>query len=206
MDIHEHEQGTAVSKASSLGETRQLLRRLEGLGEVKAPASIIPAVLGRVGLADAYFSLESAIGPVFVAFNDRGISAVMPAMGPSGFEEAFQARTGRRARRIDRPPGELARAMAAQLAGARPHGLHFDLRGLSEFEQAVLRKALEIPRGEVRPYVWIAAEIERPGGSPRWARHWGATRSHCSSRAIGWCAATAGPVATRSARRPSAPC
>jgi O-6-methylguanine DNA methyltransferase len=37
-----------------------------------------------------------------------------------------------------------------------------DLRGHSPFEQDVWRKALEIPRGEVRPYGWIAAEIGRP--------------------------------------------
>jgi len=30
------------------------------------------------------------------------------------------------------------------------------------FEQAVLRKTREIPRGEVRPYGWIAREIGRP--------------------------------------------
>ena len=32
----------------------------------------------------------------------------------------------------------------------------------NEFERAVLEKALEIPRGEVRPYSWIASEIGRP--------------------------------------------
>jgi O-6-methylguanine DNA methyltransferase len=37
-----------------------------------------------------------------------------------------------------------------------------DLRRHTPFEQAVWRKALEIPRGEVRPYGWIAAEIGRP--------------------------------------------
>jgi O-6-methylguanine DNA methyltransferase len=37
-----------------------------------------------------------------------------------------------------------------------------DLRGLSEFERAVLLKALEIPAGEVRPYSWIAREIGHP--------------------------------------------
>ena len=51
---------------------------LAGLGDVKAPSSIIPTVLSRVGLADVYFSLESPIGRVFVAFNDHGVSAVMP--------------------------------------------------------------------------------------------------------------------------------
>jgi O-6-methylguanine DNA methyltransferase len=48
-----------------------------------------------------------------------------------------------------------------RLAGVRSN-VHFDLRGLSEFERAVLLKALEIPRGEVRPYAWIAREIGRP--------------------------------------------
>ncbi|HET8632425.1 MAG TPA: methylated-DNA--[protein]-cysteine S-methyltransferase, partial [Thermomicrobiales bacterium] len=41
--------------------------------------------------------------------------------------------------------------------------LEFDLRGLSEFERAVLLKALDIPRGQVRPYAWVAREIGRPG-------------------------------------------
>jgi O-6-methylguanine DNA methyltransferase len=35
-------------------------------------------------------------------------------------------------------------------------------RGHTEFERDVWLKALEIPRGEVRPYGWVAAEIGRP--------------------------------------------
>jgi methylated-DNA-[protein]-cysteine S-methyltransferase len=38
----------------------------------------------------------------------------------------------------------------------------FDLRSVTEFERAVLLKAFEIPRGEVRTYGWIAAEIGHP--------------------------------------------
>ena len=34
--------------------------------------------------------------------------------------------------------------------------------GLSPFERSVLRKTLEIPRGQVRPYGWIAREIGHP--------------------------------------------
>ena len=37
-----------------------------------------------------------------------------------------------------------------------------DLDTLTEFEQAVLRKTMEIPYGEVRPYSWVAREIGRP--------------------------------------------
>jgi len=59
------------------------------------------------------------------------------------------------------PPVALARAVERRLRGERAE-IRFDLRGLTEFERATLLKASEIPRGEVRPYGWIAAEIGRP--------------------------------------------
>ena len=62
----------------------------------------------------------------------------------------------------DALPDRLARAIDRRLAGDRRVRIDLDLRGHSEFEQDVWRKALEIPRGEVRPYGWIAAEIGRP--------------------------------------------
>ena len=52
--------------------------------------------------------------------------------------------------------------MSGRLAGQEPGDLQFDLSGLSEFEKAVVSKALEIPKGEVRPYAWVAAEIGQP--------------------------------------------
>jgi O-6-methylguanine DNA methyltransferase len=151
-----------TKEQQTLAETRRLVNGLADLGPVAAPAGILPAVLVRVGLADGYWSLESPIGRVYVAYNDQGISAVMRAEGAASFEEAFLARFGRPARTMAGPPRGLASAVRKRMAGDRSTGLQFDLRGLSEFEQAVLRKALEIPRGEVRPYAWIAAEIGRP--------------------------------------------
>ena len=59
-------------------------------------------------------------------------------------------------------PAGLARAIERRLAGDRRARIELDLRGSSAFEQAVWLKALEIPRGEVRPYGWVAAEIGRP--------------------------------------------
>jgi O-6-methylguanine DNA methyltransferase len=41
-------------------------------------------------------------------------------------------------------------------------GTRFDLRSVTEFERAVLLKAREIPRGQVRTYRWIAAQIGHP--------------------------------------------
>jgi O-6-methylguanine DNA methyltransferase len=52
--------------------------------------------------------------------------------------------------------------LRSAFAGGGARGLRFDLGGLSEFERAVLRKALEVPAGEVRPYAWVAREIGRP--------------------------------------------
>ena len=57
-----------------------------------------------------------------------------------------------------RPPVGLA----AALRSGKATSLRYDLDALTEFERAVLAKALEIPAGEVRPYGWIAREIGRP--------------------------------------------
>ncbi|HLH73635.1 MAG TPA: methylated-DNA--[protein]-cysteine S-methyltransferase [Chloroflexota bacterium] len=43
--------------------------------------------------------------------------------------------------------------------------LSFDLRGCTPFEQAVLLKTAEIPRGEIRPYSWIAKEVGHPAAA-----------------------------------------
>ena len=54
------------------------------------------------------------------------------------------------------------RAIGRRLAGDRRVRIDLDLQGIHDFERDVWRKTLEIPRGEVRPYGWIAAEIGRP--------------------------------------------
>ncbi|MGH2513551.1 MAG: methylated-DNA--[protein]-cysteine S-methyltransferase [Candidatus Limnocylindrales bacterium] len=62
---------------------------------------------------------------------------------------------------VELPP-RLTAAIQRRLAGDRRVSIPLDLRGHTPFERAVWRKALEIPRGEVRPYGWIAGEIGRP--------------------------------------------
>ena len=151
--MNRHEQDT-------IGASRELLGRLRDLGEVRAPASILPTVLDRVGPGDAYAPLDTPIGAVFVAYNDAGVSAVMRAAGAAEFERAFRARFVRPIRPAAEPPAWLVRAAGRD--GSRIAPTRFDLRGLSEFERAVLLKALEIPRGEVRTYGWVAREIGRP--------------------------------------------
>jgi O-6-methylguanine DNA methyltransferase len=134
---------------------------LAGLHE-PAPPGLAHATLVAVGLADDYAVMPSPVGPLRVAWNGRGVSAVEEAPDDAAFEARFHARTGRIARRRDRLPDALARKIERRLAGDRRNRIDLDLRGSTEFERAVWLKALEIPRGEVRPYGWIAAEIGRP--------------------------------------------
>lgn len=127
-----------------------------------APPSLAPGVLAEVGLADRYARFESPIGPVVVAWNGIGVSAVEASPDDATFEASHEARTGRRAIRAERLPESLGRAIGRRLAGDRRVPIDLDLRGRTAFERDVWHKALEIPRGEVRPYGWIAAEIGRP--------------------------------------------
>lgn len=134
---------------------------LAGLRE-PAPAGLAHATLVAVGLADDYAVIDSPVGLLRVAWNGRGVSEVTGETDDAAFEARFHARTGRRARRVPALPTDLARRIVKRLAGDRHNRIDLDLRGSTPFEQAVWMKALEIPRGEVRPYGWIAAEIGRP--------------------------------------------
>jgi O-6-methylguanine DNA methyltransferase len=141
---------------------RELAAGLRGL-RPEPPPTLRPAVLERVGLADAFITVEGPAGPLLVAYNGRGISATAPAGDEAGFVARFLARHRRPLRPAGEPPARLLAQLRRYIdpagGGAPPR---FDLRGVSAFEQAVLDKTAEIPRGEVRPYAWVAGEIGRP--------------------------------------------
>lgn len=142
--------------------SRQLVRNLRGLTAPTAPTGLLPNILGELGLADRYFTHDSTLGTLLIAFSTEGIAAVGRGQEHEAFIANYEQRHGRSLRAITAPPAPLARSVARQLAGERTN-LRFDLRMLSEFERATLLKALDIPGGEVRPYGWIAREIGRSG-------------------------------------------
>ena len=142
--------------------SRQFVRELRSLAEVEPPKGLLPAVLRELGLADTFFSIESQLGPLLIAYNARGIAAVGRGEDREAFVAGYAARCGRPLRITPTSPSALSQAIARRLRGEHAD-LRFDLRGLSEFERATLLKATEIPRGEIRPYAWIAREIGRPG-------------------------------------------
>jgi O-6-methylguanine DNA methyltransferase len=128
---------------------RQFFRDIRALGHVQAPPRVLEGILEAIDLGDRFAAFETALGPVFVAWNRHGVSAVMKTTTPDEFAGRFQERFGR----LPRPAAELPGLVDTK---------QFDLRSVTEFERAVLLKALEIPRGEVRTYGWIAAEIGHP--------------------------------------------
>src|SRR5262249_624029 len=132
---------------------------LKRLGEGRAPRGFAERVLAQAGVADSYAVFETVLGSVHVAWNPRGVSAAMRAESALEFEEWFGHQVGRRLVRVD-PPGELLAKIEDQLSGRRR--LKFDLRGLTPFAQAGLLKTLQMPRGQVRPYGWVAREIGHP--------------------------------------------
>ena len=130
------------------------LERLAG----ELPERVSEGVALGTGLAEGYDFYESAIGTVVVTFNPLGVSSV----GAAGeFEERRASRSQRPLIRAEAPAAWRARIPEAIERGT-PGKLPVDLRSVTEFQESVLRATATIPRGEVRPYGWVAREIDRP--------------------------------------------
>jgi O-6-methylguanine DNA methyltransferase len=145
-----------------LAGVRHLRQQLRDLASVEAPSSLLAGILTTAGIADRYFTLDTPLGVTYIAYNDHGLSAVRRPDSAAEFERSFRQHFGRAVYPATEPPEELVNELRRELRGEGRARIRFDLRGVSEFERAVLLKALEIPRGEVRPYTWIAREIGNP--------------------------------------------
>ena len=111
----------------------ELTEGLARLGKVRAPEGFAERVLAA---ADRHAIVQSELGKLLVT------------LGPGSIAGVRLATRADRHLRLEELPARLRR--------------RFDLSRLNPFQQAVLRKTLEIPRGEVRPYSWVAAEIGQP--------------------------------------------
>ncbi|HEX2023821.1 MAG TPA: MGMT family protein [Acidimicrobiales bacterium] len=106
----------------------------------------------------SYASIPTPLGPAFVAWTDRGVSAVEITDDEAGFAASCAARLGQPVERTAAVP----EALAAALATGEVDGVALDLRGVSPFAADVLRAVASIPRGEVRSYGWVASQAGRP--------------------------------------------
>jgi O-6-methylguanine DNA methyltransferase len=132
--------------------------RLSGLGG-GLPDGITEGVALGTGLADGYDLYPSPLGEVVVTFNIDGVSSV--DLATTGYERRFATRHGRGLLRAE-PPTEWAGHIPEAMEAGTPGRLPVDLRSRTPFEVKVLRIAASIPRGEVRPYGWLAREADRP--------------------------------------------
>lgn len=130
---------------------------------VDPPETVGDRVLVGVGLADEFVEWPSVVGRLFVAFNGRGVSTVSADADVADFAAYFRRRHARPLKRAEALPEVIERHLAEAIDRGRPGRLPVDLRGVTSFQRDVLLTAATIPRGEVRPYGWIARELGNPG-------------------------------------------
>lgn len=143
-----------------------LLTELAGLA-AEAPAGLMDQIVAR------WVRVPGPLGDLSVAFTDHGIAYVRMAGDQAAadndndddgdgdgadFADSFRRRFARPLLPAERPPAGLLPA----LRSGKATDLRFDLRGLTGFQADVLRAAQTIPKGQVRPYAWIARQIGRP--------------------------------------------
>ena len=140
-----------------------LVSALEDIGAVRAPSTLLPRVLDAVRGGEVRFaSVATEIGDMWIAWSARGVRAAMRFVSAEEFAQWYASRFGVVPVRAAALPDALRRNVLALLAGESRASVEFDLGGLRPFERDVLQTALRIPRGEVRPYSWIARRIGRP--------------------------------------------
>lgn len=142
----------------------KITEELTGL-RTQAPPTLMPAVLLETGVADGFAAIVTPAGPAFLAFNKRGVSACEFGSDVKAFSASFESRFGRTAVPVDHLPNRLAGGVERVMASGKLGSLPVDLSSVSEFAQAVLRQTSKIPKGEVRPYGWVAREIGKPGAT-----------------------------------------
>jgi methylated-DNA-[protein]-cysteine S-methyltransferase len=126
-------------------------------------ADFTTAIFGRIGV-DRYHVGDSILGPVYVGWTARGVSAVRLA-GALDDEETFarwyRERIGRRIVRAVETD-TIARAAQAKLCDLSAEDVPLDLESATPFERAVLANVTQIPAGCARPYALLARDLDEP--------------------------------------------
>jgi len=143
------------------------------LPEVEPPQYLVPRILAHIAalrggytstVSDGLARIASPIGDLFIAWRPSGISYIAIDRGEAIDEirERAQRRLRRAVTIASEAPAWIRDAVATFFATWAVDLSRVDISNLTTFEQAALRKAAQIPPGEVRSYGWIAREIGRP--------------------------------------------
>src|SRR5215217_777134 len=114
---------------------------------------------------DRLFSCNSPLGEVYVGVSQNGVCLLGRAASPEEFAKRYRERFGRLlAWGTDETTRRVAERVAAAIAGEKVE-VPADLSGATPFQRRVLEVVRGIPRGEVRPYAWVAREAGSPNAS-----------------------------------------
>jgi O-6-methylguanine DNA methyltransferase len=130
---------------------------LAGL-RVPVPQGVADAALLGVGLIDGAAVYDSPLGAVVVVFNVAGVASLRLGDDPTDHD----LRLGRPVVAAE-PPRAWRDGIAKAIERGTPGTLPLDLRDRTPFQREVLGLAAGIPRGEVRPYGWLARRAGRAG-------------------------------------------
>lgn len=115
-------------------------------------------------LFDRYDSFETSRGEVHVAFCSDGVKRIRLGGSQESFAGEYQRRFGRELHCSALDDG-IRTSITAALEGEGGQQVSVDLSGLAPFERKVLETLLQIPKGEVRTYAWVAREAGNPAAS-----------------------------------------
>jgi O-6-methylguanine DNA methyltransferase len=154
--LHLRDCSSCTGELSYIEELARASRALRA----PAPEAVIKQVLTRTG--DQYGKVETQVGAAWVAFNARGITMIhVGKADPEGFKNVFRQRR-HRVPRASKVPENYARMVRHAAAGQLREAAPVDISDLPLFERRVLKVLQTIPRGEVRPYGWLARQAGRP--------------------------------------------
>src|ERR687897_955885 len=96
---------------------------------------------------------------------ERVAGFLREAASPEGLARRYRERFGRLLSwGTDERTYRLAESVVAALAGEKIE-VPADLSRMTPFQRQVLERVKGIPRGEVRPYAWVAREVGSPKAS-----------------------------------------
>lgn len=126
--------------------------------------SLRAALLGRYqgGTPLRWSAMTTEVGRILIAYRGTTVVRVGIEEDDASFVRSVTAAHGAVPEPDAVPPPRLAEGVRRHLSGERRF-TDLDLSGLPAFGRRVLEKTAEIPRGETRPYAWIAREIGAPG-------------------------------------------
>jgi methylated-DNA-[protein]-cysteine S-methyltransferase len=136
-----------------------------GQAEMRRAQARLRHALSPGGRAPLWFDLipQTPIGAVYVAANEQGVVSVDFGVSEGQFLSELEKRFGAIPARSPERLAPYTARIAQYLDGGSPQlNVPFDISTRTPFQQAVLRAALQIPRGQVLTYQQVAEKIGKP--------------------------------------------